>query len=56
MHAYKGVEYTMKKLEEYVELFGQTAKELGIWEEPYPFANDYTRYRYYHSDSLWEGS
>jgi putative nucleotidyltransferase with HDIG domain len=45
-----------EKLEEYVELFGQTAKELGIWEEPYPFANDYTRYRYYHSDSLWEGS
>lgn len=45
-----------ENLDENVELFGQEVKRLGIWEGSYRFANDYSRYMYFHSDSLWEGS
>lgn len=43
-------------LESSVELFGEYGRELGIWEHPYPFADPYTRYEYFHKDDLWEGS
>lgn len=43
-------------LESSVELFGEYGRELGIWEHPYPFADPYTRYEYFHRDDLWEGS
>ncbi len=45
-----------ENLSEYVELFGEQARELGVWERAFPFANSYTRYQYFHGDSLWEGS
>lgn len=41
---------------EHVELFGEQAKDLGVWEQAFEFANSYTRYEYFHRDSLWERS
>lgn len=41
------------KLEEQVELFADYAKELGIWEQPYGFANPYTKFQYFHREGLW---
>ena len=35
-----------------VEMFQDYAAELGIRETPYPFANSYTRFRYFHKDDL----
>ncbi len=42
------------RLEENVELFGDYARELKIWEKPYPFANLYTRCEYFHREGLWQ--
>lgn len=41
------------QLDEQVELFADYAKELGIWEKPYAFANPYTRFQYFHKEDLW---
>lgn len=41
------------RLEEQVELFADYAKELGIWERPYPFANPYTKFQYFQKEDLW---
>lgn len=40
----------------HIELFYDYGKELGVLKGPYPFANAYTRYQYFHRDSLWQGS
>lgn len=42
-----------EQLQDHVEFFADYAKELGIWESPYTFANPYTRYQYYHKEDLW---
>ncbi len=44
------------RLPEYVELFADYAKELGIWENPYPFAGPYARYQYFHKEDMWQGA
>lgn len=41
------------QLEEQVELFADYAKELGIWEHPYAFANPYTKFQYFQKEGLW---
>jgi len=41
------------QMEEQVELFADYAKELNIWENPFSFANPYTRYQYFHKEGLW---
>jgi len=41
------------QMEENVELFADYAKELGIWENPFAFANPYTKYQYFHKEGLW---
>lgn len=38
---------------ENVELFAEYAKECGVWEKPFAFANDFTRYQYFHKEDLW---
>ncbi len=40
------------KLEEQVELFADYAKELGIWEQSYGFANAYTKFQYFQREGL----
>ncbi|MDE6919129.1 MAG: AAA family ATPase [Lachnospiraceae bacterium] len=42
-----------KELEDQAELFADYAKELGIWEKPYAFADPYTKYQYFHRENLW---
>lgn len=42
-----------EQLDEQVELFADYAKELGIWEKPYAFANPYTSFQYFHKEDLW---
>lgn len=42
-----------KPLAEQVELFADYAKELGVWEKPFAFANPYTKYQYFHKEDLW---
>ncbi len=42
-----------EKSETQVELFADYAKELGVWDEPYSFANPYTKYQYFHKEGLW---
>ncbi len=37
-----------------VELFAEYVRELGIWEQPYPFANSYTRFRFFQKENLWQ--
>ncbi len=39
-----------------VELFGEYAKELGIWEKSPTFTDAYTRFQYFHRDGLWRGA
>ncbi|MDE7298927.1 MAG: HD domain-containing protein, partial [Lachnospiraceae bacterium] len=41
-----------EELTGHVELFGDYAKELGIWDGAYAFANSYTRFQYFHRDDL----
>lgn len=43
-------------LQEYVELFDEYIRELGVSRTAYPFANAWTRYQYFHKDSLGPGS
>ncbi len=45
-----------ESLEEHIALFLDYGQELGILKGPYPFANTYTKYQYFHKDSLWHGS
>ena len=45
-----------ESLEEHIALFLDYVEELGILKEAYPFASKYTKYQYFHKDSLWEGS
>ena len=40
-------------LVEQVELFADYAQELDIWQKPFAFANPYTKYQYFHRESLW---
>jgi len=42
------------KMEENVELFADFARESGVWEMPYAFANPYTKYQYFHKEGLWQ--
>lgn len=42
------------ELSDQVELFGEYAKELGIWEQPCTFANPYTRFQFYQKEDLWK--
>lgn len=37
---------------DHVELFADYARELGIWEKPYAFANAHTRFQYFHKSDL----
>ncbi|MDE6924560.1 MAG: AAA family ATPase [Acetatifactor sp.] len=48
------IEKNPGKMEENVELFADCAKEYGVWEKPYAFANPYTRYQYFHKEGLWQ--
>lgn len=43
-----------EKISENVELFADYAKESGVWEKPYVFANPYTKYQYFHKEELWQ--
>lgn len=43
-----------EKMAEHVELFADYAKESGVWEKPYAFANPYTKYQYFHKEELWQ--
>lgn len=43
------------RLVENLELFAACAEEQGIWKHPYPFANPYTRYQYFHKEGVWQG-
>ena len=45
-----------EKMREHIALFLEQVRELGIEDGPYPFAGAYTRYQYFHRDSLWQGS
>lgn len=44
------------QMEEHVELFADYAKESGVWERPYTFADPFTRYQYFHKQGLWQGA
>lgn len=44
------------RLLEQVELFAELAKEQGIWENPYPFFNPYSKYQYFHKENAWQGA
>jgi len=44
------------QLPDQVELFGEYARELGIWEQPYPFTNPYTKFQFFHKEDLWQGA
>lgn len=44
------------ELSEYVEWFAEYAKELGVWEHPYPFANAYTKAHFFLQNDLWQGA
>ncbi len=50
----KGV--SKDRLLEHVELFADYAKELGIWENPYPFSGPYTKFQYFRRPDLWQGA
>jgi len=50
------VSQTPGELEEHGELFAEYAKELGIWENPYPFMNACTRYQYFHKEEMSPGA
>lgn len=50
------VSRTPGELEEQGQLFAEYAKELGVWERPYPFANAYTRYQYFHKEEMEPGA
>ena len=39
-----------------VELFGEYARELDIWEHPYAFANPYTKFQFFQKEDMWQGA
>ncbi len=43
-------------LTEHVELFADYAREVGVWEGAYGFTDPYTRFRYFHTENLWQGA
>lgn len=47
---------TPGELEEHGKLFAEYARELGVWEKPYPFANACTRYQYFHKEDMQPGA
>ena len=47
------IEKVPGQMEENVELFADYAKESGVWEKAYAFANPYTKYQYFHKEDLW---
>ncbi len=47
------IENVPGQLLEQAELFGETARELNIWETPHTFANPYTRFQFYQKGNLW---
>ncbi|MBD5503643.1 MAG: AAA family ATPase [Lachnospiraceae bacterium] len=47
------IEKESGQMAEHLELFADYAKELGIWENSYAFANPYTKYQYFHKEGLW---
>lgn len=44
------------QMEDQVDMFADYAKELGVWEGPYAFANPYTKYQYFHKEGIWQGA
>ena len=44
------------QLSDQVELFAEYARELGLWEHPYVFANAYTRFQFFQKEDLWQGA
>jgi len=50
------IEKQSGKMEENVELFADYARESGVWEKPFLFANPYTKYQYFHKEGLWQGA
>lgn len=40
------------QLADQVELFAEYARELGLWEHPYAFANPYTRFQFFQKEGL----
>ncbi len=44
------------KMADQIHLFLDCGAEYGILDNPYPFANAYTKYQYFHRDTLYEGS
>ncbi len=45
-----------EQMGEHVELFADYARELNVWDQPYDFANSYTKYQYFHKEGLWQGA
>ena len=43
------------QLPDQVELFGEYARELDLWEHPYVFANPYTKFQFFQKENLWQG-
>ncbi|MDE6517614.1 MAG: HD domain-containing protein, partial [Acetatifactor sp.] len=43
------------QLPDLVELFGEYARELDLWEHPYVFANPYTKFQFFQKENLWQG-
>lgn len=39
-----------------VDWFGEYARELGVWEKPYPFYNSYTKQVFFHTENLGQGA
>ncbi|MCI8373429.1 MAG: AAA family ATPase [Lachnospiraceae bacterium] len=48
--------HTTEHLEEHVELFADYAREQGVLNSPYPFADSYTKFQYFQKEDLWQGS
>lgn len=46
----------VNELLEHVEWFAEYAKELGLFEGGYPFANPFTKSRFFLQDGLWQGA
>ena len=44
------------QLSDQVELFAEYARELNLWEQPYVFANPYTRFQFFQKEDLWQGA
>lgn len=44
------------QLSDQVELFAEYARELNLWEQPYAFANPYTRFQFFQKEDTWPGT